>query len=322
MKLAEAVTLYAQYRKANGVLFEYGESRLRKFAEYCGDISLSELSPRSVVIFLDRAGTPGTYRTTHSTLRSFFDYLIARGHLSPFPMPPNRPCDESRFIPHVYTQAEVRALLQAVLNPDFAIEVMPRQTFHAFLLTLYATGAFLGEILSLRTKSLDLRRGYLTIISARSRRPRRIPLCRDLKLVLMRYQRFRQRTGCKSVYLFPGRTIKQPLQGACVRDLFRRLREYTGLRKGNDGRCDPRLLDLRNSFAVHRITMWIRSGADLNRMLPALAAYMGLDILDSTERYMRLTPERFRKTVSKLSPKKSRKKWRDDPELMQFLRAL
>jgi hypothetical protein len=65
----------------------------------------------------------------------------------------------------------------------------------------------------------------------------------------------------------------------------------------------------------------MKRGSDLNRMLPALAAYMGLSDLSSTERFLKLTPERFRKTVAKLSPKKSRKRWRDDPELMRFLHA-
>src|ERR1700722_15198111 len=49
-------------------------------------------------------------------------------------------------------------------------------------------------------------------------------------------------------------------------------------------------------------TLTIKGGADLNRMLPALAAYMGLVGLTATERYMALTPERFRKELSKLSP--------------------
>jgi len=80
--------------------------------------------------------------------------------------------------------------------------------------------------------------------------------------------------------------------------------------------------DLRPSFAVHRIASWIKSGADLNRMLPALAAYMGLVGLTTTERYMALTPERFRKELVKLSPQRNRRHWRDDPQLMEFLAAL
>jgi hypothetical protein len=84
----------------------------------------------------------------------------------------------------------------------------------------------------------------------------------------------------------------------------------------------PRLDDLRCTFAVHRITSWVRNGADLNRMLPALAAYMGQMGLGATERYLAMTPERFRKALNKLSPARSRNKWRNDPALMKFLVSL
>jgi integrase/recombinase XerD len=57
---------------------------------------------------------------------------------------------------------------------------------------------------------------------------------------------------------------------------------------------------MRQTFAVHRITAW-RDGADLNRMLHALAAYMGQVGLGATGSYLRLAPKRFRKHLGKLS---------------------
>jgi integrase/recombinase XerD len=84
----------------------------------------------------------------------------------------------------------------------------------------------------------------------------------------------------------------------------------------------PRVDDLRYTFAVHRITAWIENGADLNRMLPALAAYMGQVGLGSTGRYLFMTPERFRKNLDQLSPMHGKGRWRDDRELMQFLSNL
>jgi integrase/recombinase XerD len=79
---------------------------------------------------------------------------------------------------------------------------------------------------------------------------------------------------------------------------------------------------MRQTFAVHRITSWIRDGADLNRMLPALAAYMGQVGLGSTERYLLLTPERFRKHLDKLRSPRCAGNWRDDERLMSFLAGL
>jgi integrase len=84
----------------------------------------------------------------------------------------------------------------------------------------------------------------------------------------------------------------------------------------------PRLHDLRHTFAVHRIDGWIKHGADLNRMLPALSVYMGRHGLGSSDRYLTLSPERFRAQLNKLSPERGSRKWRRNPALIKFLTEL
>jgi hypothetical protein len=61
---------------------------------------------------------------------------------------------------------------------------------------------------------------------------------------------------------------------------------------------------------------------DLNRMLPALAVYMGHTGFGSTEKYLLMTPERFRRELDKLSPARGTKRWRDDEELITFLSSI
>src|SRR4030067_2307428 len=46
----------------------------------------------------------------------------------------------------------------------------------------------------------------------------------------------------------------------------------------------------RHAFAVHRLEMWYRQGADLRAKLPLLSIYMGHKSLVGTQRYLRLTP--------------------------------
>jgi integrase/recombinase XerD len=100
---------------------------------------------------------------------------------------------------------------------------------------------------------------------------------------------------------------------------FQRVRKEAGIARRDGARYQPRMHDLRHTFAVHRLTAWFKHGADLGRMIPALSAYMGQHDLGSAERYLRLTPERFRTQLDKLSPKRPRKRWRDDDALMRFL---
>jgi integrase/recombinase XerD len=78
-----------------------------------------------------------------------------------------------------------------------------------------------------------------------------------------------------------------------------------------------------STFAVHRLTSWFKQGADMNRLLPAAAAYIGQVGLGSTERCLLMTPERFKRQRVKLSPRRrKRRRSRDDPALMKFLAAL
>jgi hypothetical protein len=48
--------------------------------------------------------------------------------------------------------------------------------------------------------------------------------------------------------------------------------------------------------------------AELNRMLPALAGYMGQMGVGSTERYLSLTPERLQTQLDELSPMRRKKR--------------
>jgi len=57
-------------------------------------------------------------------------------------------------------------------------------------------------------------------------------------------------------------------------------------------------------------------------MLPALSANIGQVGLGSTDRYLSLTPERFRTQLDKLSLRRGKKRWRDNPSLMRFLAQL
>jgi len=54
----------------------------------------------------------------------------------------------------------------------------------------------------------------------------------------------------------------------------------------------------------------------------AFAAHMGQVGLGSAERYLSMTPERFRKRLLKLSSQRRKKRSRDNPALIKFLAEL
>lgn len=199
---------------------------------------------------------------------------------------------------------------------------MDSRTFRIFLLTLYATGMRTGEALNLLRKDVDLNRGVIRIRGGRFRRPRNIPIGPDLQARLRRHKRVLAKVPGKSLYFFVGKDGKALYEvSLCV--AFRKLRRLAGIQRYDGAIYQPRMEDLRATFAVHRLASWLRQKADTNRLIPALSAYMGQCGLGSTERYLKLTPERFRNQLVKLSPRHpKRKRWRDDRALMTFLDGL
>jgi integrase/recombinase XerD len=161
----------------------------------------------------------------------------------------------------------------------------------------------------------------ITIQGSRFNRVRRIPICSDLQQAMRRYLHMTVRRKIISPNFFVTRDGRA-LNAVTLAKSFQRLRRIAGIARHDGSKHQPRMHDLRHTFAVHRITEWFKQGADLNRMLPALSACIGQVGLGSTERYLSMTPERFRKQLVKLSPQRRKRRWRDDAALMKFLTEL
>jgi site-specific recombinase XerD len=198
--------------------------------------------------------------------------------------------------------------------------MIPIRTFRSFLLFAYGTGAMLNEIQWMLLKDVDLKTKRVTIRNRSFGRVRTIPIGSDLRRVLAAYIGFRSRQpGPKTAYLFLNKR-GQSLNWRTIQITFARVRKFAALNSGISN--PPGMHDLRNAFVVHRLSAWSKHGVDLRAMVPALAAYMGMVSLSSTERYLRLTPERFQHQLTLLSPKCARNRWSDNPGLMKFLAQL
>jgi integrase/recombinase XerD len=323
MTLRDGIDVYVQMKRANGLVFETGSKGLYGFCRHAGNLLLTEVTAKDVLTFLNGPRTSVvTFRGKHSLLRHFFEFWASRDAMPTLRMPPPPPPEYKTFVSYVYSRAEIRTIVRAIGQSQRHTNcTLDQQTLRTALLLLYGTGARVGEICRLSCQDIDLKRGFMTIRGGRFDRSRRIPIGHDLRQVISSYIAFRSRKLSSDSHLFLTKS-GQAVTAETLRKSFQRLRQQAGISGKVDSVYEPRMHDLRCTFAVHRITAWIRSKADLNRMLPALSAYMGLAGLSATERFLLLTPERFRKELDKLSPKHGKKRWRNDPALMTFLAAL
>jgi len=92
---------------------------------------------------------------------------------------------------------------------------------------------------------------------------------------------------CSRLFVF--RTGK-PLSYGSVRGAFAHLRRRAGVRRPPGDRWQPRIHDLRATFAVHRLTAWYREGANVQARLPLLATYLGHSSVAGTMCYLSMTP--------------------------------
>ena len=323
MRLVEAVVTYLERKRSDGATLARGEQILQSLSRQVGDLALERVTTRQVASFLDGPKTsPVMWVQKYQFLQRFFEFWVARGEIQILPLPPKRKSSPRLFIPHIYTHAELRALLKATRTSQTrACCQIDALTIRTLLVFLYGTGALVGETSRILLKDVELKRGMVTIRMGGFNRSRTIPLGPDLREILSKYMRVRLRYTTNDLHFFVDKSGKA-LNRNTLMSTFKRVRRCAGVVAQDGARCAPRMHDLRHTFAVHRITGWMRHGANLNRMLPALAVYIGQVGLGSTERYLSLTPERFRTQLDKLSPRRGKKKWRDDPALMKFLAEL
>lgn len=82
-----------------------------------------------------------------------------------------------------------------------------------------------------------------------------------------------------------------PLTVALVESSFQRLRSHADVRREDSARYQPRLHDLRHTFAVHRLVTGYRENKNVQKLLPQLSTYLGHARISSTQWYLTMTPE-------------------------------
>ncbi len=325
MRLQDGIELYLGSRQTDSAPWAKGAQCLRSFNRQVGNLALDKVRVDQVVQFLDGSPvSPTTWYNKYSIVRQFFLYWKARHEVHRLPLPPPRRTPERTFVPYVYSRAELQRLLTAAATTQRNSNcVIGARTFRTLLLLLYGTGAMLSEAVQLERCDVDFRRRRITFRSSRTRRMRTLPIGPDLYAVLRTYDRSHRPKGAGRNSNFLLNEDGSAVKVGTANKTFRRVRKLANVARGDGARYPPRLHDVRHTFAVHRLTAWLKHGADMGRMIPALSAYLGQHDLAAAERYLRQTPERFRAQLDKLSPpQRGKRRWREDVELMRFLDGL
>ena len=294
MTLSELTQRYVTFKQSLGLSFRSETGVLKAFCRVMGEMDITDVPPSRVLAYLAGSGPLTSFwHTKFRVLQGFYRFAIGRGYVAVSPLPTILPTCPPHQPPYIYTTEEVRRLLTA--TEQFMTPLSPLQatTFRTLLLVLYSTGVRISEALALTLADVQLADSLLLVRQSKFGKTRWVPTGAQLTAQLHDYAHQRsqlpQPAGDASA-CFATRTGR-PLRYGRVYHVFCQLRARAGIVRDDGARSQPRLHDLRHTVAVTRVVTWYREGADVQRLLPQLATYLGHRDLRGTQHYLTMTAD-------------------------------
>jgi integrase len=293
VSMVALVEAYLDTRHRLGFALRSQGAELRLFARYAERIG--HQGPITTALAVQWARLPKEansiyWATRLDIVRRFARYRAAFD--SNTEVPPERLLGSAyrRPTPHIYSEHEVQALLEAAaqLKPP---EGLCPHTYATLFGLLLCTGLRISEALRLTRDAVDLNNGILTVRETKYKKSRMVPLHRSAIEALRRYSEQRDRhfllRRSEAFFLAKHDT---PLNYRQVLRTFTSLRERLGWGRTAHGRA-PRIHDMRHSFTVRRVLRWYQEGVDVDRKMAALSTYLGHVSVSDTYWYLSAVPE-------------------------------
>lgn len=290
--LREAGQDYLALRRALGFKLKKHRRLLEEFASFLEHEGASRITSRLALLWATQPQhiQPAEWATRLGVVRGFARYWSATDPTTEVPPDGVLPYRPGRAKPYLYSDKEIRELLEAAKGMLATHSLQP-WTYHCLLGLLAVTGLRISEALNLQLADIDWAEGVLTIRNTKFGKSRLIPLHPSSLKVLSDYAVRRDRlfASQNTAYFFPSRRGARLDEGQ-VRRTFYSLSRQTGIR-GISASHGPRLHDFRHRFAVQTLLHWHRNGEDVRRRLPILSTYLGHGHVTDTYWYVTATPE-------------------------------
>ena len=287
---------YILYKQSLGFQLEYREKRqlfnLNKFLnQYNTETVIITETMANEYIHTVKHLSSSTIHAYAGRIRQLALYARNIGHKDIYVVPEHHTKVSTDFIPYIFSKNEIDKIFK-VTNE---IEIRPccpttKIFYQTIIRLLYSTGMRISEALSLTIEDVILENNILIIYDGKGNVSRIIPYDDSLGFWLKKYN---EETYIDNKKYF----FESPRGGkynrCSVKNYFEReILSVAGIPRRPDNR-GPRLHDLRHTFACHSLDKMIRNGMDQFCALPYLSTYLGHKGIESTEKYLRLTEDRF-----------------------------
>lgn len=289
MNLQQLIQQYLAYRRSLGWRPRSHGDSLGTFGRFIGkDVDIADVRVEQVNAFLTGRGPVTTsWHIKYGILRSFYRYATSRGYVVVAPLPAIPAKRPPAFVPYIFSHDELRRVLKAFDSVCDRKSSMEAATMRTFILLLYGAGLRRQEAINLDWPDVDWEHSVLTIRNTKFLKTRLVPIGPQLKQRLLVYAESRTQRSEGPFFI---RRTGVRINCLMLQRYFRLACERAGVRRTDNLRFQPRLHDLRHTFAVHRMTSWYQQGADVQRLLPQLSTYLGHVCIRHTQVYLTMTP--------------------------------
>lgn len=287
------VEAYLAYRRRHGFALSIDETQLTSFARFADALGTADyLSVTLASEWAQRSRHPSplTWGRRIEVLRGFARYCLRLDSRTEVPPQGLFGPAHRRLVPHIYTEVELIALLEAAkgLAP---LDGMRPATCHCIFGLLASCGLRISEALALNRCDVDLDAGVLHIREAKFHQQRLVPLHPSVCNALLAYVCLRDARVpgplCDSFFVrYDGHAVTQ----AGIRYALQALCRQLGWQPRGDY-PRHRLHDLRHTFIVRATLRFYQQGIDVDRAVLALSTYVGHAKVSDTYWYFTGIPE-------------------------------
>ena len=301
--LRQALQEYVDLRRGLGYKMRDEGLLLPRFVIFMEEQNAQHISAKLALEWAQSGSVqPAEWARRLCFVRGFARHCSATDSLTEIPPPGLLPHRSKRAKPHLYTEDEIRRLLEAALELPVArpSSLLRPWVFHGLFGLLSVTGMRLSEALNLELADVDLEREVLTIRGAKFGQWRFVPIHPSTCAVLAEYIQRRAKFFRHPVttYLFVSRSGTR-LDTGRVHRVFYKLSHSIGLRAVGASK-GPRLHDFRHRFAVQTLTRWYQAGKDPGREMPLLSNYLGHVCIAGTYWYLSANPELMAQAMTRM----------------------
>lgn len=292
--LGERLDGYLATRRALGYRLARAEKLLAQFIAWLDERGETTITTASALAWATLP--PATDSNWHahrlSVVRGFAAHVHALDPVHELVPPDLLPRRPRRAVPYLYTDAEIRALMEAssvIPTPHRAA------TMRTLIALLAVTGMRIGEAIRLNQTDIDHQRDLLTIADSKFGKSRQLAVDATTTAALRAYLARRDRpVPAEPTDAVFTSAVGTRLSYCNVHLAFKRIVKQAGLTARSTA-CRPRPHDLRHAFAVSTLLDAYRDdvgdGEHIQTRIALLCTYLGHVNPGSTYWYLQAAPE-------------------------------